>query len=150
MITETRKGRKISRFSVPWEEAYGYPQGVQVGDMIHLSGQLSHDLKGKLIAPAQLDANGVPVDHSTMEEQMRAAYANAATVLAEFGATLDDVVQETLFVIDVPSAFAAATKVRKEAYGDDLPPVASNIIGVKSLAFPEQLIEISFRAVAGK
>lgn len=150
MITEIRKGRKTSRFGVSWEEAYGYPQGVQVGDMIHLSGQLAHDIEGNLIAPAQVDAKGLPVDFSSMEEQMRATYANASRVLAEFGATLDNVVQETLFVIDMPSAFAAAIKVRKEVYGDDLPPIASDIIGVKSLALPEQLIEISFRAVADK
>jgi enamine deaminase RidA (YjgF/YER057c/UK114 family) len=146
MITESRKGRKTTRFGVAWEQTYGYPQAVQVGDTVHVSGQLAHDIEGNLIAPAQLDANGAPVNFSAMEEQMRATYANASRVLAEFGATLDDVVQETLFVIDMPSAFAAATKVRKEVYGEDLPPIASDIIGVKSLALPEQLIEISFKA----
>lgn len=149
MITEMKKGRKTTRFGVSWEEAYGYPQGVEVGDMIHLSGQLAHDNEGNLIAPAPVD-NGVAVDFSNMEQQMRATYTNASKVLAEFGATLDNVVQETLFVIDMPSAFTAATKVRKEAYGDDLPAIASNIIGVKSLALPEQLIEISFRAIASR
>lgn len=148
MITENTNDRKTVRFGVPGEDTYGYPQGVQVGELIYLSGQLAHDMDGNLIAPARVDANGVAVDFSTMEEQMRATYANAAKVLAEFGATLDDVVQETLFVIDMPSAFAAASKVRKEAYGNDRPPVASDIIGVKCLAFPEQLIEISYRAIA--
>ncbi len=147
MITESTNDRKTVRFGVPWKDTYGYPQGVHVGDMIHISGQLPHDMDGNLIAPAQVDANGVAVDFSTMEEQMRATYANASKVLAEFDATLDDVVQETLFVIDMPSAFAAASKVRKEAYGNDRPPVASNTIGVKSLAIPEQLIEISYRAI---
>lgn len=104
-------------------------------------------MDGKLIAPAPLDADGYPSDFSTMEEQMRATYANAVKVLAQFGATLDDVVQETLFVLDMPAAFAVAGKVRKEAYGTDRPQVASNIIGVKSLANPEQLIEISYRAI---
>jgi enamine deaminase RidA (YjgF/YER057c/UK114 family) len=150
MIVEEKNNRKTVRFGVPWEDAYGYPQGVQVGDMIHISGQLAHDMDGNLIGPAQVGPNGAVVDFSNMEEQMRATYANAVKVLAEFGATLDDVVQETLFVIDMPSAFAAATEVRKEVYGNDLPPVASDIIGVKSLALPEQLIEISFRAVARK
>lgn len=147
MITENTNDRKAVYFGVSWEDAYGYPQGVQVGDMIHVSGQLPHDMDGKLIAPAPLDADGYPADFSNMEEQMRATYANTVKVLAEFGATLDDVVQETLFVIDMPAAFAAAGKVRKEAYGTDRPQVASNIIGVKSLANPEQLIEISFRAI---
>ena len=148
MITENISNRKITRFGLPAEDAYGYPQAVQVGDMIQVSGQVPHDLEGRLIAPARVDANGFADDYSNMEEQMRATYANAARVLSEFGATLDDVVYETIFVLDMPSAFAAATKVRKEVYGNNRPPLASDIIGVKSLAFPEQLIEISFRAIA--
>ena len=148
MIKENIKNRKTVRFGVPGEDMYGYPQAVQAGGIIYVSGQLANDMEGKLIGPAKIDKNGYAIDFSNMEEQMRVTYANAAKVLAEFGATLDDVVHETLFVVDMPSAFVAATKVRKEAYGQERPPVASDIIGVKSLAFPEQLIEISFKAIA--
>jgi hypothetical protein len=56
------------------------------------------------------------------------------------------VVEETLFVINVPAAFAASGKVRPQVYGQPVPQVASNLIGVSALAFPEQLIEIAFRA----
>lgn len=147
MIKEDIKGRKTVRFGLSGEDLYGYPQAVQVGGMIYVSGQLANDMDGNLIAPARVDTNGYAFDFSNMEEQMRVTYENAAKVLAEFGATLDDVVHETLFVIDMSSAFMAASKVRKEAYGIDRPPVASDIIGVKSLAFPEQLIEISFKAI---
>jgi hypothetical protein len=48
--------------------------------------------------------------------------------------------------IDVPAAFAASSKVRPAVYGQPVPQVASNLIGVSALAFPEQLIEIAFRA----
>ena len=41
----------------------------------------------------------------------------------------------------------AAGKVRKEAYGTARPQCASNLIGVPRLAFPEQLIEITFKAM---
>jgi hypothetical protein len=37
--------------------------------------------------------------------------------------------------------------VRKEAYAKARPQCASNLIGVSRLAFPEQLIEIVFKAV---
>lgn len=57
----------------------------------YVSGQLSHDDKRTLIAPAALDESGKPADFSTMEEQMRATCANAAKLLARFGATLDHV-----------------------------------------------------------
>src|SRR3546814_21196262 len=59
---------------------------------------------------------GKPADFSAMEDQMRVTYANAARILARFGATLDHVVEETLYVLDVEAAFAVAGKVRKEAY----------------------------------
>jgi len=32
-------------------------------------------------------------------------------------------------------------------YGTDTPSVASNLIGVSALAFPEQIVEMTFRAV---
>jgi enamine deaminase RidA (YjgF/YER057c/UK114 family) len=57
----------------------------------YVSGQLSHDDKRTLIAPAALDESGKPADFLTMEEQMRVTYATAAKLLARFGATLDHV-----------------------------------------------------------
>jgi len=108
-------GKEAAYFGVPWEDASGYAQAIKVGDTIYVSGQLSHDEKGTLIAPASLDEFGKPVEFSMMEQQMRATYANAVKLLARFGATLDNVVEETLYVLDVDAAFAAAGKVRKQA-----------------------------------
>jgi enamine deaminase RidA (YjgF/YER057c/UK114 family) len=141
--TTAANGKEAAYFGVPWEDAYGYAQAIKVGDAIYVSGQLSHDM----IAPAALDESGKPADFSTMEEQMRVTYANAAKLLARFGATLDHVVEETLYVLDVDAAFAVAGKVRKQAYAVARPRCASNLIGVSRLAFPEQLIEIVFKAV---
>jgi enamine deaminase RidA (YjgF/YER057c/UK114 family) len=140
-------GKEAAYFDVPWEDAYGYAQAIKVKDTIYVSGQLSHDDKGKLVAPAALDEFGKPAEFSTMEQQMRTTYANAVKQLARFGATLDNVVEETLYVLDVNAAFAVAGKIRKEAYGTSRPQCASNLIGVSRLAFPEQLIEIAFKAV---
>jgi enamine deaminase RidA (YjgF/YER057c/UK114 family) len=140
-------GKEAAYFGVPWEDAYGYAQAIKVKDTIYVSGQLSHDDKGKLVAPAALDGFGKAAEFSTMEQQMRTTYANAVKLLARFSATLDNVVEETLYVLDVNAAFAAAGKVRKEAYGTARPQCASNLIGVSRLAFPEQLIEIAFKAV---
>jgi len=141
------EGRQTAYHGVPWEDAYGYAQAVRVGDTIHVSGQLAHDVQGNLIAPAPLGEDGQLRDASNMADQMRATYANASRLLAQFSATLADVVEETLYVRDVPAAFAVAGKVRKEAYGVDRPQVASNLIGISQLAFPEQLIEITYKAI---
>lgn len=140
-------GKEPAYFGVPWEDDYGYAQAIKVGETLYISGQLSHDEDGNLVAPASLDEAGRPADFSMMEEQMRATYANAVKLLERFGATLDNVVEETLYVLDVDAAFAVAGKVRKEAYGTGRPLCASNLIGVSRLAFPEQLIEIAFKAV---
>jgi enamine deaminase RidA (YjgF/YER057c/UK114 family) len=145
--TIAANSKEAAYFGVPAEDRYGYAQAIKIGNTIHVSGQLSHDDKGSMIAPAVLDESGKPAGFSTMEEQMRVTYANAAKLLARFGATLDHVVEETLYVLDVDAASAVAGKVRKEAYATARPQCASNLIGVSRLAFPEQLIEIVFEAV---
>ena len=145
--TTAANGKEAAYHGVPAEDDYGYAQAIKIGNTIHVSGQLSQDDKGIMIAPAALDESGKPADFSTMEEQMRVTYGNAAKLLARFGATLDHVVEETLYVLDVDAAFAVAGKVRKEAYATARPQCASNLIGVSRLAFPEQLIEIVFKAV---
>ena len=94
-----------------------YVQAVKVKDTIYISGQLSHDGDGALVAPAELDASGKPVDFSDMEAQLHQTYVNAIELLARYGATLDDVVEETLYVLDVDAAFTAGAKVRKAMYG---------------------------------
>lgn len=147
MNTSTALEKKVANHGVAWEHVYGYCQAVQVKDVIYVSGQLAHDGQGALVAPAALDEHGKPVDFSNMEQQMRQTYLNAAALLAGFGATLDDVVEETLYVLDVDAAFAVAGKVRKEQYGRARPQCASNLIGVSRLAFPAQLIEVTFRAI---
>ena len=136
-------------WGVPWEESYGYPQARRVGNEIFVSGQFNHDEEGNLVAPAPLDVDGRPSDFSSMGEQMRASYDNVSKLLALYGATMQDVVEETLYVLDMDAAFAVVGKVRKAAYGTDRPQAASNIIGVPRLAQRPQLIEIVCRAVIG-
>lgn len=140
--------KTAANLGVPWEETYGYPQAIKLGNSIYVSGQLSHDADGQIIGAAELGEDGKPKNFAGMELQMQTTYANAKKVLAQFGATLNDVVEETLFVLDVDAAFAVAGKVRREAYGTGAgkPQCASNLIGVSRLAVPTQLIEISFRA----
>jgi len=148
MAAETKiRSRQLGHLGMPWEEAYGYAQAVRVGDTIYVSGQLSHDSSGELVAPAPVDASGRVTNFSNMEAQMRATYANTVKLLAKFGATLDDVVEETIYVLDVDAAFAVAGKVRKAAYGTSMPGCASTIAGVTRLAFAPQLVEISFTVV---
>ena len=138
--------KDVKAFGMPWEDEYGYAQAVKVDDTIYISGQLSHDEKGNMVAPAALDDGGRIRDHSNMEAQMRQTYKNAKKILNQFGATLDNVVEEVLYVTDMETAFAVAGPVRKEAYGSQTPAVASTILVTPRLALPTQLIEIKFIA----
>lgn len=132
---------------VPWEDAYGYAQAVKVGNTIHISGQLSHDERGNLVGSAIVDESGKILDSSNMALQMQTSYENARRLLAQFGASMDNVVSEVIYATDFQAAFTVAGKVRKAAYGTARPVCASTIVGVTRLAFPQQLVEISFTAV---
>ena len=114
---------------MPWEKEYGYAQAVKVGDTIYLSGQVSHDDEGNIMGLRD------------MEAQMRQAYANIKKVLAEYDATMDNVIDEILFVTDMDTAFAAAVKCRREVFSGT-PIVASTIVQIQRLAFPDLMIEI--------
>ena len=138
--------KDVKELGMPWEEQYGYAQAVKVDDTIYVSGQLSHDDLGNVVGPAPLDDRGRVRDHSNMETQMRQTYANAKKILNQFGATLENVVEEVLYVTDMETAFAVAGPVRKEAYGSKKPAVASTILVTPRLALPTQLIEIKFIA----
>lgn len=140
---------KTAYWGVPWEESYGYPQARRVGNEIYISGQFNHDEQGNLVAPAPLDDNGKPSDFSGMGEQMRVSYDNISKLLALYGATLQDVVEETLYVLDMDAAFAVVGPVRKAGFASERPQCASNIIGVSRLAQRSQLIEIVCKAVIG-
>jgi enamine deaminase RidA (YjgF/YER057c/UK114 family) len=138
--------KEVKGHGMPWEDQYGYAQAVKVDDTIYVSGQLSHDDEGNIVAPAPLDEAGKIRDHSNLEAQMRQTYRNAKKILGEFGATLDDVVEEIVYVTDMDVAMAVAGPVRKEAYGANKPRVASTILVTPRLALPTQLIEIKFTA----
>ena len=133
--------KEIENLGMPWEDQYGYAQAVKVGDTIYLSGQLSHDDQGNMVAPAPLDAQGRIADHGNMGAQMAQSYANIQTLLARYGADMDNIVEEVLYVTDMDAAFAVAGSVRAEAYGGK-PAVSNTILVTPRLAFPEQLIEI--------
>jgi len=116
------------RFGVSWED-YPYVQASRVGETLYLSGQIAHDDAGNIVGIGDMAA------------QMRQAYVNIRRLLAQYGATFDNIVDEMTFVTDMPAALACATEVRTEAYGGDA-QVTSTLLGVACLAFPELMVEI--------
>lgn len=121
--------KETKTLNMSWEREYGYSQAVKTGDTIYLSGQVSHDGRGEIVGIGE------------METQMRQAYANVKEVLAQYGATMENIVDEVLFVRDMEAAYAASIKCRQEAFGG-MPAVASTIVQTERLAFPALMIEI--------
>ena len=112
-----------------------FSQGVQVGNTLHMAGQVGTDASGK--AP------------DSLVEQMKNAYQHVESVLKEFDCTMDNVVEETWFVTDmhecmtqVQDLFAA----RQAIYGKP-PEVAQTLVQVVALVDPSFKIEIKCVAV---
>jgi len=58
---------------------------------------------------------------------MRAAYVNIGKVLEQYGATIDNVVDEILFATDSDAAFAARVKMKEEVFSGS-PVLGSTIV----------------------
>lgn len=85
-----------------------YSQGlkVDIGDkaMVFVSGQLAMDMDGNPVAPGDIGA------------QTRLIFENLKRILAEAGATLEDVVKVQIFVTDI-TKFPQVSAVRNEYLG---------------------------------
>ena len=121
--------KEAKSLNMPWEKEYGYSQAVKVGDTIYVSGQVSHDDKGNVLGEGD------------MEVQMQAAYANVGKVLKQYGATMDNVVDEIIFVTDMDAAFPARVKMKQEVFSGS-PVLGSTIVQIQRLALPQFMIEI--------
>jgi len=74
-----------------------FSQGVQMGNILTLAGQLGDDLEGN-----------VPND---LQGQMENCYKNIETILKEFNATLDNIIDETWFVTDIDECMTNVSEI---------------------------------------
>lgn len=124
--------KKLHR-SGPYRDLFS--QGVQVGDTLYLAGQVGMDHNGS-----------IPQD---LLSQMRLAYDNVKAVLAEFGAGMDNIVDETWFVTDVSDCMTHVEALfyeRQVIYGK-APEVAQTLVQVGALVDAALKIEIKCVAV---
>ena len=107
-----------------------FSQGVQVGNVLTLAGQLGDNEDGS-----------VPTD---IKSQMINCYNNIKSVLSEFGATLDNVIDETWFVTDVNECMENVSDIfdeREKIYGCK-PEVSQTLVGINGLVQPQYKLEI--------
>ena len=110
--------------------AYFFSQGVQTGNILTLAGQLGDEIEGN-----------VPND---LQGQMENCYKNIETILKEFNATLDNIIDETWFVTNIEECMTNVGEIfdsREKIYGCK-PEVSKTLIGVSALVDPKYKIEI--------
>ncbi len=127
----SNKNKKAEGFGMPWEEIYGYSQAIKKGNTVWISGQLGHNEKGEL--PEGMDA------------QMKQTYVNIKEPLSRFGMSMENVVEEVIYTMDMTTAFDARKNFKADFYADPK-MVASTMVGVTGLALPGQLVEIKIVA----
>src|SRR4051812_222482 len=126
------------RFLVPkgygefMRDTYHYSQGVQVGDLVFVTGQGGWDDSFEI-------ADDVAV-------QIRNAFRNVETVLAEANLTWADVIDMTSYHVGIDESVLATMVEEVRSRCPDHQPLWT-VLGVAALALPTMKVEIAANAV---
>jgi enamine deaminase RidA (YjgF/YER057c/UK114 family) len=117
------------------EKMYGYSHAVKIGNHIKISGAVSMDDNGELVAAGNMD------------QQMKNCYGDLQKILQHYGCSFDDVTVENVFTTNMAD-FIKFSAFRNSLYKKNFP--AGTWLEVKGLALPGQLIEIYMEAYISK
>ncbi len=104
-----------------------FAPGVQIGELLFISGQVAQDNEGNLVGPGDGEA------------QTRHIMSRIQTIAEAAGASMRDVVKITTFLTDL-AVYPAFSRVRAETFPNS-PPASSTVI-VVGLVRPEFLVEV--------
>ncbi len=113
------------------EKEYGYTHAVRIGDDLKISGAVSMNDSGMIVAPGN------------MEQQMKNCYSDLQKILQHYGYSVDDVVAENIYTTNM-SEFIKVSGFRNSIYKKQFP--TGTWLEVKGLAVEGQLIEIDMEA----
>lgn len=105
------------------------------GKTIYVSGQVSVNEKAEVVGKGDMRA------------QVERVFQNLKTALAAAGATFDDVVKVTYFVVGLKPEHVPHIREVRAKYLNHQKPPASSLVGVAALVVPDWLIEIEVIAV---
>ena len=94
-----------------------YSQATVAGDLIFVAGQVGLDAENNVIAPGEVGP------------QTTAAIERIEVILAEAGATLDDITTATVYLTDLDD-FAAFNEAWGAKFGDHRPARAAVLAGL--------------------
>ena len=113
------------------EKEYGYSHAVKIGNDLKISGAVSMNDSGMIVAPGN------------MEQQMKNCYSDLEKILQHYGYTYDDVVAENIYTTSM-TGFLKVAGFRNSIYKKQFP--TGTWLEVKGLAVTGQLIEIDMEA----
>ncbi len=119
-----------------------YPHVKQVGDFIFVSGTSSRKPDNTIAGVTIIDAMGTK--HLDIEIQTREVLKNIKANLAKVGASLEDVVDVTSFLVNM-NDFAGYNKVYAEFFKKTSGPTRTTV-AVHQLPHPDLVIEIKVMA----
>lgn len=117
------------------EKEYGYSHAVKIGNDLKISGAVSMNDSGVIVAPGN------------MEQQMKNCYSDLEKILQHYGYTFDDVVAENIYTTSM-NDFIKVAGSRNTIYKKQFP--TGTWLEVKGLAVEGQLIEIDMEAHKSK
>jgi 2-iminobutanoate/2-iminopropanoate deaminase len=117
------------------EKEYGYSHAVRIGNDLKISGAVS------------MDDNGILIAAGSMDQQMKNCYSDLEKILKHYGCNFDDVVVENIFTTNMAD-FISVSAYRNTIYKKQFP--TGTWLEVKGLALPGQLIEIDMEAHKSK
>jgi enamine deaminase RidA (YjgF/YER057c/UK114 family) len=113
------------------EKEYGYTHAVKIGNDLKISGAVSMNDSGMIVAPGN------------MEQQMKNCYSDLEKVLQHYGYTYDEVVAENIYTTSMAD-FIKVSGFRNAIYKKQFP--TGTWLEVKGFAVEGQLIEIDMEA----
>jgi len=130
---EPMKRTQINPWS--WQDSIGFSHAIRLDQpdaLIVVAGQTGVDDDGNVIHPDDFEA------------ETRLMFKNMATTLQGSGATLDDVVKLTVFLLDLEAHNDPFNAIKREYFAQ---PPAQSTIGVTALAAPGLQLEVEALAV---
>ena len=112
-------------------EPFGFTNCVRLQDVLYLSGIAALDPQGQVI--------GADIEAQTIQ-----TYRNIEHILRAGGSDLDQILQMTSFVVDLPANGSGYVAVRKKIL--TRPSYTSATIGVSALMVPGLLLEVQCTA----
>ena len=114
--------------------SYSHVVKVTGGTTVYVAGQVGMDADWQIVS-------------DDFDDQAIKAFENLKTALAAAGATPEDIVTTTVYIVGYDQEkLAGLRRARTEVFALDTPP-PSTLLGVESLAQPGLLIEVDAVAV---